>query len=65
MSYIQYGMCCVTQYQNNCRLLILEFAATLKVMYPHEIICTGNTAKFNSQLFVCEQCSGCLVLKKS
>ena len=33
--------------------------------YRHEIICTGNTALFNSQVYVCEQCSGCLVLKNS
>ena len=40
-----------------------QLDATSKVMYRHEIICTGNTALSNSQLFVFEQCSGCLVLK--
>ena len=41
-----------------------QLDATSKVIYRHEINCTGNTAQFNSQLFVCKQCSGCLVLKK-
>ena len=43
-----------------CSLKQLD--ATSKVVYRHEIICTGNTAEFNQQLFVCRQCCGCLAL---
>ena len=37
--------------------LFYQLDTTLKVMYQHEIICTGNTVQFNLKLFVCTQCT--------